>query len=582
MKKLLMSCMLSVALLLATLCPLAGSATGGPQNPLWEDWGYESLEEYLEETEMTEEEYYDFERDYREWEAWEADYEARREADRAAKLEELGGTPGITNVMYNGDFVVFEGAVPEFVCDSVFAPAEPFLEALGATVGHQESDGTTTAAFPGVDAVLALGDETMEIVKDGVSQRIPLPLAPYSRDEVMYVPVRAVAEGLGLEVFWDRLYRTVIIIDTNMIVAEIDKDLTILNSLLDTRLGALPDSGGTYKTVLDLLVSVTLFNSLDGDASGKMGANLTILTEGSNFSLTGAVDLTELMQLVMAAEQGYMPADEYAKEIEERFGMLGEKIPVDIIYNSDTDMFYVKTPILNLVQEGVPEDAWLAVGGSGGPLDGFGLDSIVGGGLDLGSLSGDASIGSVIGAGSVGAYFVRETLHGIHRNSVTAYSELVESAGIARALLGDDKFVIEGGDYVLKLSLDDLRAVSPEYDEYGFHAYRFPTQFDLKLTIRTSGNEITELFGSFVYRVDSYGDTTRYSATFGISADKIKLNFEIHEKNAQAVVIELDVAVAESPQAVPKSPPEGATIVNLEDLLEAQWDYNDADPVIQL
>ena len=582
MKKIIMSCILAGALLLATLCPLAGLAIGSPQNPVWEDWGYDSLEEFLEGMDMTEEEYYDFEKEIREWEAWEADYEARREADRAAMLEELGGTPGITNVMYNGEFIQFEGAIPEIVGHSAFVPAKPFFEALGAAVEYQAGAGSITAVFPNKNVSLALGDDTMSIVEDGILRGYTLDIAPYADGGVSYVPARAVAEGLGLDVFWDGSYRTAIIIDTSRIIAEMDKDLSILNRLLKMPLNAMPGSGGTYKTVLDLLVTMTVFNSLDGDTTGKMGANLTILNEGSNFSMTGEADLTELMQIILADDAGPMYDDDYAADMQERFGILGEKIPVDIIYNSDTDMFYVKTPILNLVQEGVPEDAWLAVGGSGGPLDGFGLDSIIGGGLDLGSLTGDASIGSVIGAGSVGAYFVRETLHGIHRNSINAYSELVESAGIARALLGDDKFVIEGGDYVLKLSLDDLRAVSPEYDEYGFHAYRFPTQFDLKLTIRTSGNEITELFGSFVYRVDSYGDTTRYSATFGISADKIKLNFEIHEKNAQAVVIELDVAVAESPQAVPKSPPEGATIVNLEDLLEAQWDYNDADPVIQL
>jgi len=580
MKKLLMSCLLAGTLLLATLCPLAGSATGSPQDPVWEDWGYGSLEEFLEGMDMTEEEYYDFEKEIREWEAWEADYEARHEADRAAALEELGGTPGATNVMYNGEFVKFGDAAPEIVGNSAFVPAKPFFEALGATVDFQASAGTITAAFPNKNVSLALGDDAMSIVEDGFMRGYALAIAPYAKDGVSYVPVRAVAEGLGLEVFWDGLYRSVIIIDTNRIVAEIDKDLTILNSLLKMPLSALPTGGGAYEAVLDLLVSVTVFNSLDGDTTGRMGANLTVLTEGQNFSLTGEADLTELAQLILASEAGFVLDDEYAEAMEERFGMLGQKIPVDIIYNRDKDTAYVKSPILGELQEGIPADAWLAVSGSSGLLGGLDLESIVAG-MDLGGFPGDVSIGAAIGAGSVGAYVVRENLYGAHRDSIYAYSELVESAGLARALLGDDRFVIENGDYVLKLSLDDIRAVSPEFDEYGYYAYRFPTEFALKITARTSGNEITGLFGSLVYRMDSYGNTTRYSAEFGISAGKLKLSFEIHEKNAQAVLVELDLAVAESARAVPEGPPAGATIIELEDLYEALWEH-DYDPVIHL
>ena len=54
---------LSLAIVFALVCPLAASAS--QYIPLWAEWGYDSLEEFLELMYMTEEEYYMLEEEYR-------------------------------------------------------------------------------------------------------------------------------------------------------------------------------------------------------------------------------------------------------------------------------------------------------------------------------------------------------------------------------------------------------------------------------------------------------------------------------------------------------------------------------------
>jgi len=580
MKKLL-SCILSAALILALLCPITALADSSPglrmpllantptQVSLWEDWGFDSLEEFLDIMGMTEEEYYEYEIEHREW--LERYKEEQREwqewwaRERALILERLGGTPGITNVMVDGEFISFSNAVPEITGGVAFVPARPFFKALGAEMEYDPLTRTITAELGDGSLELVIGSDKMIINADGEESAETI-AAPFIKRNTAYIPIRAVADAFGYEVFWDKDYSSVVLIDTARLIEEIDKDFAVLNSLLDMPLRQLESGGGTIRTVLDAVITMTLFDSLDGDKTAKMGANITILSDGSNFSLTGHIDIAQLLSMIFYNDP-YVYDEEDILEIEELISMLSD-ISAEIIYNHDEGVIYIKSPLLDQLLPDFPAGAWLSVSGVDSFMEDIGLDSILGleTGDGLGGLLGGTSAGEIIAA-SVEMYR--------YYHQIFLYSAIIDEAESFGAIFGDDKFTQNGGDYSITVTLDDLAdAASDVYSSLYYY-----TMYDLKLNIRTSGGEITEITGSLLYREGRYYYVTQYKYEFDIMPDRIRFSVEIHEKNEQKMLIEVNLSTAGSNLPIPKAPPEGATIIDFNERDDG-FDIGAITPVI--
>ena len=182
MKKLISLC-LALVLVFALAFPLSALATEEtppsepasptPQEvpPLWEEWGFESLEELLITIGMTEEEYYKFEAE--QWQYQED--QIRREEEylqeyrqrRIKEFEELGGTYGTINVMFNGEFIRFAESIPEIAGNSLFVPSVPFFEAMGAAVSFDSETLEITAEFPDRVLYFVLGQDKMTVAENG-------------------------------------------------------------------------------------------------------------------------------------------------------------------------------------------------------------------------------------------------------------------------------------------------------------------------------------------------------------------------------------------------------------------------------
>lgn len=127
--------------------------------------------------------------------------------------------PGIS-VQLDGELLSFPDARPEARDGRTFVPVRPVLEAMGAQVSYSASARTVTAVRGDTTVTMALGGDTATVEKGGVTYQLPMDTAPYAHDNRTYVPVRFAAQAFGCIVGWDADDQTVILIDTEKLVAD--------------------------------------------------------------------------------------------------------------------------------------------------------------------------------------------------------------------------------------------------------------------------------------------------------------------------------------------------------------------------
>ena len=109
-------------------------------------------------------------------------------------------------LIINGENMSFD-APPRTVGGRVMAPVRGVFEALGAEVFWDEETQTITARRDAVIIVMQIGNAVVTIN----GYEITLDVPPRLVGGLTYVPVRAVAEGLDADVYWDNEARAVIV-----------------------------------------------------------------------------------------------------------------------------------------------------------------------------------------------------------------------------------------------------------------------------------------------------------------------------------------------------------------------------------
>ena len=519
---------------------------------VWEWFAY-SKEDFMSTFSMTEEEYLILEA------AWNKAVE-EAELHRIKEFEDLGGTYGIVNVMYNGTFIVFEDAVPEIIDNSVFVPVKPFFEELGAKPGYDGDTGTVTAVLPGMTVSFVLGSDSINVTEDGVVREQTVGAVSYAKDGVSYIQLRGLAEALGLFAVWDRAYRTVVVIDLESLITEIDKDFTIVNRMMDMTMQAPTYGEGTLKTVLDLLVAITMFDSLDGDAIMKISANIVQYSDGSNYYMRGVIDLSELLGLLTdeLMFDGY--DEEEIAQIAQLLSALSD-MSVEIIINYDEEIMYLRVPFLSTLfgalglELEIPKDAWISMPVINELTSGISASDILLSDFLIGIADIGESIGETIVYDGIMRYYDR----------IYIYKDIRQSAKEMESLIGDRRFRKDGNKYSLSLSADDLYS---SFEDMGTPSYYDPriSIFDFDVVVTMSGDTIAGFTGNLLYRNETYYSTLQYTMTFDISSDKLSIFYEMHEKNEMKVSMTLESTTVETNEPIPAGPPSGDVVISLEDL----------------
>lgn len=115
-------------------------------------------------------------------------------------------------VTLNGKPIEFD--VPaQIINDRTMVPMRKIFESLGAEVNWIEEQEGIVAAKGGRLIVLKIGSNIMLLadIEQNLNTRISLDVPPMLVNDRTLVPVRAVSEGLGVQVDWDEESQTVIL-----------------------------------------------------------------------------------------------------------------------------------------------------------------------------------------------------------------------------------------------------------------------------------------------------------------------------------------------------------------------------------
>ena len=550
-----------------------------PYMPLWAaiDPTVESPEEFLEVYGIDMGEYFELE------EFWEYQLEASMnlalmideniKQRRIEALEALGGTPGIVNVMVDGEFLVFTDDVPQIKDDVAFVPAKPFLEAIGAAFEFNTSDSAMTARFKDRSISLKPGEDKLRLFGNGTDEVFPISEPYVDGAGTLFIPVRGVAEALGLEVYWDSYFEAVVVIDAAALIAEIDSNFNTFNKLLAMLKNSFANGAGVYKTAVSLPVSIKFFDSLDGDKSLAIDASAEILADGSNYNMTAGTnyDVDEMLELILAVyplRPGEM--DEIIDSEEMAILELiseAESDLIEMIVNGEKNILYMRSPILNLLIPELPEGAWLAAGNASRVLS-----DVLYSTMDRDTIEAINMMNHE--EPSIGLLCYSMNSFNQYYNQVFLYEGIKGSAEELGVVFGDGGVRQKGNDYTLSVTSDDYADQAYEDDPY-FSGYSYyDTRFELDVTLNTDGKTLTGMSGRYLMRERYYysNSTNQIKLEFEMTPEKVGISVEIHEKNSYVMRIDMEMTTAETGEKVLTEPPEGDEVYPIEDFIREGYE----------
>lgn len=547
------------ALLLAGSAPSALALDAIP--PMYQQFGYDSAEEYMEQ-----ESYYGvFDYDtlsdhYRQhldavrsnptlaveyWEyddleglsiGWDGDLEeCYRDTARALTNDNEYELRCQLSVQLNGAYVHFADTQPEKVNGRVMVPFRAIAEALGAEVDYNA--GAITAKKNGQTLAFSLGGKQLTAT-DSVGKTVKtvqLDTAPYKKGGRTYVPVRFFAEAFGLTVQWDQDMQTAVLYDRAALVSDIDSKFTVLNKWIKAQPST--ENARTLRTVATIGAVYTAFDTIDGDKDYKVDVKAEILANGQAVEATVTVDLRVLASYFLDDPQ----ADDVLTAAQAALLRSAlSNVKLELLCNADSGDLYLKCPAVakilaidetdNADLKALSNGAWLHINWAST----FG--ALFSENLKILKNNTFTSVGESIVASTESA--VVEYKLGWEY----LYDDVAHEVNNLNDLLGDKKFTASGSRYTAKLDKQN--------DDYG--------------KTMTGSYMLNTADGSFSGTLESRSDswnTTKTVLTFSGSVQNCKLNVTCHTKNTGILSLDITLTTTESSVEPKNAPPAGDKIV---------------------
>lgn len=387
------------------------------------------------------------------------------------------------SVQLNGEFIVFDDAVPEITNDRTFLPFRAVLEAIGAEVGYDAETSTVSAKRDGVDMSMVLGQNTAAVTQDGQTRTVEMDVAAYVKNGRTYVPVRFVAEAFGCNVGWDANSRTVIIVDVETLLGGTTFDLM--------------DNFAAYCAKQEKGQNMAVTGALNLEVADKSGeyiskpitAKGTIdgITSDTRAQLNWELKLSGLSEL--AADSAGSPMEQVMLQamLSALSDMKGE-VRMDL----ESGMLYLSLPA---GLTGGTDDAWYS-------LDFAAYQAELLSGLNMAQLT---QLEEDAG--------VREALAAVIQmmplnDSQYSYAGVAQVAQVYVDMLSDQAFTQKGNTYVAQMKLEDMMPmtvtltkrgddivsadISMDLDSSAFDAALNPTEkMSMKLTEHAAPGKVT-------------------------------------------------------------------------------------------
>lgn len=500
---------------------------------------YWTAEQYMEEFGVTEEEFLeDMVKEqllrlyFDEGSQWIADMQK----------EAMGGVVGQIGVIVNGTYVQFPDAAPEVANGRTMVPVRALVESLG---GEVEADGgKIVCRTDEVSITFTLGsaEALVEYPGGGLpgdGQIFPLGCAPYLKGGRTYVPVRFTAEALGYEVGWDSAYQTAVLLDREVMAAEIDKDFTILNKVQANK-GVYMEEGKNYRADAKGSISLTLFDTLNGNKTYKadLTAKQLFNTEAASANLSlklSDIALDDLEALL---------TDLYGADFEENailFRAVAEGLDdIEVIFTREGSAWFRAAALDELAGK---DNVWLAqdLGAEWG-----GLAFVQ---------AGDATIGKVL------AY----TVDG---DSAPHYQSMLGMAEMLAGICGDDKFTTSGGASTLTIDLDSLMGMYGDMglDESDMEEARAAFK-EYKITMKVDSKGGAVVTCAIETNAQPGVPGMKIAMDVTQSGGSVSMTMSYHIANVGEMKLTLTQTQKTTTDKPMTQPPEGAVVVDAPELL---------------
>lgn len=461
--------------------------------------------------------------------------------------DDLYAVPALS-VQLSGKTLTFPDVQPFFENGRTMVPFRAVAEALGAEVGCDS--GTVSASLGGKVCRFAIGGDTLTIsdrATGKVLKTVPLDTSPIEKDGRTCVPVRFLAESLGLTVEWDDGAQCAVLYDRDALLESIDSGFTTANRWL----AAVPrlQNADAVRMGLTAKLDCTAFDTISGDKKYSASGTMTLISDGKSASLSASADLSALAGLLssdlISSADGPTSQLFSASMLSYYKSALGNAA-FDLIYNADTDTLYVRSPLLF--------SALTSSTGTDKKTDGwyyeehFSEKTALG---DLLTLYRNADTPNTCGAALLASAEAYAEEYGGWSGF---YSSLEDRQQSLSAVLGDAVFTRSGDRCTAQPSVKSLLG-GEEDDMVGVSgSYTLNTA-----TGAASGDLTLDIKGSL------FPVANRTRLTFDLSGTSGRMTLSNHLRNQGTLTFDLSLSLAPSSAPV-SAPPKDAVLTPLDEL----------------
>lgn len=469
-----------------------------------------------------------------------------------------GGVPGQINVMVNGQCVKFTDAVPQATGGRTMVPFGAVMDVLGGESDYDSDTKTVTCVIGETTLTLTIGSDEMTKTVAGEVSTVKMDCAPYAKGGRTYIPLRFISQALGYDVKWDSYYNTAVITDLDALAEQIDKDFTIYNKLIAQN--AITEQA--QKSVGSAKLDVTLFDTINGDKTGKASYSYDLTASKAGASGKVEYDFSDLWEIV----KGYIPmpldeagAEDFAKSMELVESLMKAKaeLRMDLekgkLYFSMPELFEALGSYMAGSGVQLPKDSWLSMS-----LEEMDLDELTG------LMEQTTSVGKLLCATAAGA-----SVSGAY--SILSYDNITQAAEVAAKLYGDAKFTRKGSANVLTITRDDLFALVEEVAgmEVDDETKAVISKYDLTLTVKDNGDVDVEFQSNLALASSSInlGDALQITAKSSTRGGKTQSTMECHIKNALKMTVTVQQTVTGTSTGPELTPPQDVLVLPIDGTL---------------
>lgn len=452
------------------------------------------------------------------------------------------------SVQLSGKTLTFPDVQPFFENGRTMVPFRAVAEALGAEVGFD--GGTVSASLGGKVCRFAIGGDTLTVsdrATGKVLKTVPLDVSPIEKDGRTCVPVRFLAESLGLTVEWDDGAQCAVLYDRDALLESIDSGFTTANRWL----AAVPrlQNADAVRMALTAKLDCTAFDTISGDRKYSASGTMTLISDGKSASLSASADLSALAGLLssdLISSADGPTSQLFSASMLSYYKSALRNAAFDLIYNADTDTLYVRSPLLF--------SALTSSSGTDKKTDGwyyeehFSENTALG---DLLTLYRNADTQNTCGAALLASAEAYAEEYGGWSGF---YSSLEDRQKNLSAVLGDAVFTRSGDRCTAQPSVKSLLG-GEEDDMVGVSgSYTLNTA-----TGAASGDLTLDIKGSL------FPVANRTRLTFDLSGTSGRMTLSNHLRNQGTLTFDLSLSLAPSSAPV-SAPPKNAVLTPLDEL----------------